>query len=416
MNNPIKFFTFTNANAPGLTNAYGAMIRVLDGCLITGIALPAVSSITALDKIVTVTFAAAHKLMPYQIINIVGAVETVFNGDYQIKQIVSTTVINFELTEATSVLTATGTISASLPPLGWDKTFSSINAAGGGKAAYRSTNTLLSSRPFLRVVDERDPLYGSGYAKYAKVGIVEDMLDIDTLSGVQSPFDEVLPNKNWNATGSGSQVINGWAKWYYATSYGFIAIDGDKYGASSNTMMWTVIGTKDWFYIINSANEQEDYSAVHGFGSFESFIDGDSSNNFLISCLDYRSAGANWYRVEGNPIPKLGKRTLALQRDYSQSKSATASIVSLGIGSTAVTSGTGVIGAAATVGYALMPAYIYESNVRGVLPSIRWLYQANPFSDKQIFVRGNEIFMAKNLAEATGSAYVQIVFKIGELW
>jgi hypothetical protein len=415
MINPIKIFTYNNVNAPQITNAYGSMLRVLDACLINGIALPLISSVTASGKIVTVSFVAVHKLMQYQTILIVGAVEDIFNGEHQIKEITSTTVIKFELTDVASVSTATGSISASLPSLGWEKSFSSTNATAGGKAAYRSTNVLLASRPYLRVVDERDPLYGAAYAKYAKVGIVEDMVDIDTMSGVQAPFDPSLPNKNWDATGSGSAVVNGWARWYYGTSYGFRSIDGDQYGASSNNMMWTIIGNKDWFYIINSANEQEDYSAVYGFGSFESFLEGDSSNNFLISSLSYNAANSNFYRLENNPVPVLSKKSLILQRDFLQSNYGLASLISLGINSTAITSGTSIIGNAVSVGYALMPAYIYESNVRGVLPSIKWLYQANPFIDKQCFIQGSEVFMAKNLAQPNNGAYVQIVFKIGDI-
>src|SRR5690606_32163419 len=105
-----------------------------------------------------------------------------------------------ELAESPSTTTATGTIIASLPPLGWEKPFSSSNP-NGGKAAYRSLNLLLPSRPFLRVADELDPAYTATYAKYAKVGIVEDMSDIDTMLGVQAPYDSALPNKNWNGTG-----------------------------------------------------------------------------------------------------------------------------------------------------------------------------------------------------------------------
>lgn len=48
----------------------------------------------------------------------------------------------------------------------------------------------LSSRPFLRVVDELDPLWSSSYSKYAKVGIVENMSSIDSMSGTQCPFNE----------------------------------------------------------------------------------------------------------------------------------------------------------------------------------------------------------------------------------
>src|SRR5690606_11089902 len=101
-----------------------------------------------------------------------------FNGEHRVLTVPNAQSITFELAAAPSTTTATGTITASLPPLGWEKPFSSTSGTGGGKAAYRSTNLLSPSRPFLRVVDELDPAYTATYAKYAKVGIVEDMTDI----------------------------------------------------------------------------------------------------------------------------------------------------------------------------------------------------------------------------------------------
>lgn len=52
--------------------------------------------------------------------------------------------------------------------------------------------------------------------KYAKVGIVEEMTGIDVMRGVQAPYI-VATTRNWNPTGSGVNIKNGWAKWYYHT-------------------------------------------------------------------------------------------------------------------------------------------------------------------------------------------------------
>ncbi|ENX07622.1 hypothetical protein [Acinetobacter variabilis] len=411
----IKFYVHTNNNAPQLQNAYGSMINVLDACLVNGINVGAVSSLIASGTTVTALFSSAHNLMQYQVIKITGANQSEFNGEHRVLTVPNAQSVTFELAAVPSLSTATGTITASLPPLAWEKPFSSTNPNGGGKAAYRSTNLLLPSHPFLRVVDELDPAYTATYAKYAKVGIVEDMTDIDTMLGVQAPFDSTMPDKNWIGTGSGIEAINGWARWYYATSYGFGSSDGDRYGASSNEMKWMVVGNGDWFYIINSSNEKEDFSAVYGFGSFESFLEGDSTNNFLISSLDYAPASENFYRLRNCPVPTLNKKTLLLQRDYTQNSSGLAAIVSLGIGKINNTSGEAIIGSPTSIGYALMPAYIYNSNIRGVLPALKWLYQSEPFSNKQSFIFGSEIFMAKSIAHPSSPESVQIVIKIGGL-
>lgn len=155
----IKFYVHTNNNAPQLTNNYGCMIDVLDACLVNGFGAQSVSTLKAIGKVVTVTFGNAHNLMQYQVIKIVGANQSEFNGEHRILSVPNATSFTYEIANTASVAQATGTIVCSLPSLGWEKPFSSVATSGtGGKAAYRSTNLLLPSRPFLRVVDELDPV------------------------------------------------------------------------------------------------------------------------------------------------------------------------------------------------------------------------------------------------------------------
>ncbi|MEG2434038.1 MAG: hypothetical protein RSB25_20605, partial [Acinetobacter sp.] len=161
----IKFYVHTNNNAPQLQNAYGSMINVLDACLVNGINIGAISSLTASETTATALFSSAHNLIQYQVIKITGANQTEFNGEHRILTVPNSNTVTFELASESSVPIATGTITASLPPLGWEKPFSSSNPSGGGKAAYRSANTLLLNRHFLRVVDELDSVWNLSYAK-----------------------------------------------------------------------------------------------------------------------------------------------------------------------------------------------------------------------------------------------------------
>lgn len=175
--------------------------------------------------------------------------------------------------------TATGTINASLPPLGWEKPFSSTSATGG-KGAYRSKNTLLSSRPFLRVIDELDPAYTVTYAKYAKVGIVEDMSDIDVMLGVQAPFDPANPAKNWVGSGSGTSAINGWAKWYYAGSDE--RYYSDTAAPTAGNRNWILVGNGDYFYIFVASIPSNTNLVCYGFGAYKSLVNADTSNTFCL--------------------------------------------------------------------------------------------------------------------------------------
>lgn len=272
----IKFYVHTNNNAPQLQNAYGSMINVLDACLINGFQIGVVSSLTASGNTVTATFGAAHNLMQYQVIKITGAAQAEFNGEHRVLTIPNAQSVTFDLATTPSVTTATGAISASLPPLGWEKPFSNNNPNGGGKAAYRSTNLLLPSRPFLRVVDELDPAYTATYAKYAKVGIVEDMLDIDTMIGVQAPFDAAAPDKNWVGIGAGTSAINGWAKWYYASAQLNNRLYPDSTAPESANRVWLLVGNTDYFYIIPSFNT-ESPGLVYGFGEFKTLLNAEST-------------------------------------------------------------------------------------------------------------------------------------------
>ncbi|WP_313043803.1 hypothetical protein [Acinetobacter sp.] len=419
----IKFYVHTNNNAPQLQNAYGSMINVLDACLVDGIHIGSISSLTASGKTVTATFSSAHNLMQYQVIKITGATQAEFNGEHRILTIPDSSSLTFELAAAPSVLTATGAISASLPPLGWEKPFSSSNPNGGGKAAYRSLSLLLPSRPFLRVVDELDPAYTATYAKYAKVGIVEDMTDIDTMLGVQAPFDAANSNKNWVGIGSGTAAINGWARWYYAHGQHVITSSVDSGAPASGNRNWMFVGTKDNFFFMPAPLISSADALLYGFGSFESLIDLDQSNTFLSATVNSVSVATAFAKSTFTPLSSVSNNALLsdcllLQRKYSQEGvSNTSAISTIYTGSTVMYSGSSNYIAATS----LIPTvpqsdiFIRESGniLRGRVPLVSFLFQNKPYSNNQIFSKDNDAYIAKDIGAF--NAYGQIVIKIGDL-
>lgn len=426
----IKFYVHTNTNAPQLQNAFGSMINVLDACLVNGFGSQTVSTLAASGTTVTATFGSAHNFMQYQVIKITGATQTEFNGEHRILTVPNANSITFQLAAAPSVTTATGTITCNLPPLGWEKPFSSSNPSGGGKAAYRSLNLLLPSRPFLRVVDELDPVWTSTYAKYAKVGIVEDMTDIDTMLGVQAPFDPALPNKNWVGTGSGTTAYNGWAKWYYARMND-AGVNGNQYDYSvptNSVRNWLLMGCSDYFYIIPIVGTLQDNAVLYGFGAFERSYDTDMSNNFL-ACSDYyakandSSSPAMGSGLHATASTNLNFSNLLVQRKYD----ATAKYNNARCGSfyalnVSFFSGSQDYLASYNNEYTAAPIYLldYEAYgstrtiMRGKIPLIFWLYNTRPYTNMQPFVKGREIFLAKTIAVA-GSVLGQVLLKIGDI-
>ena len=421
----IKFFVHSNNNAPQLQNAYGSMIGVLDACLVNGISLGLVSTLTAVDTTVTAVFSAAHNLMQYQVLKIAGANQAEYNGEHRILTVPNATSVTFQLASPLSATTATGTISASLPPLGWEKPFSSANVNGGGKAAYRSKNLLLPSRPFLRVVDELDPAYNASYAKYAKVGIVEDMTDIDTMLGVQAPYDSANPNKNWVGVGGGTSVINGWARWYYARNFDL----GNTYDTEAITggdRNWLLVGNADYFYIMPCFHTGGSPANPYGFGSFERYYDDDLSNTFLSASIK-NTPPANFEQIgKLSSISSKDNYNCLLFKPIEQTSGYATANTAYSTNNTLHHSGCTVYLQGASNRVPLYPIILEERSaifssgnlkaIRGNLSGIYALAQYRPFNDFQIFRRGSSAFIARySTINDNNSDFGELVLKIGDL-
>ncbi len=411
----IKFYVHTNTNAPQLGNVQGSMIAVLDACLVNGFGSQSIATLTASGTTATATFSGNHNFMQYQVVEIAGAAQSDYNGQHRILTAPSANSITFELPAAPSVSTATGTITCRLPPLGWLKPFS-----GTGKAAYRSSNTLLASRPYLRVVDALDPAYTATYAKYAKVGIVEDMTDIDTMLGVQAPYDNANPDKNWIGTGSGTTASNGWSKWYYAHQYQF-ADNSNRYDAGSPAVgarNWILVGNKDYFYILPCSTTTSLEALCYGFGAFDSILDADTSTTFLSSTILYHAANFSYARNRYSPLLTTQYQdTLLLQRSYNQvANYKLGSVYSLSTPSNNVyTGGSNHFGPpslANSIPFA--PIFINEDVLRGEMKGIYWLFQQQPYSNYTVFNKNNSAYIACNVAPFSSIAG-QLILKIGEL-
>ena len=410
----IKFFVHSNNSAPQLTNNFGCMLNVLDAALINGIQVGTVSSLTASGKIVTAVFGTAHNLMQYQVIKIAGANQIEYNVEARILTVPNATTITFELAAVPSVATATGTINASLPPLGWEKPFSSTSATGG-KGAYRSKNLLLPSRPFLRVVDELDPSYTATYAKYVKVGIVEDMTDINTMLGVQAPFDPAFPDKNWVGSGSGTTAINGWARWYYSYGNAFTASINDATAVSAGNRAYIVVGSGDYFYILPCPTPTITTALCFGFGAFKSTLNNDSSCNFLSACNRYAAANVSGAKSTYTPASWNGTGLLFLQRSYNQAASPKiATNLGLGASVSLISGSQNYVGSTSLSTLTpFTPVFINEDVLRGEMPGLYWLYQAMPYLNYQVLEQEGALYIAVNCAGSTSEG--QILLKIGDL-
>lgn len=436
----VKFFTSKNNNAPQLLNVQGSMLSLLDACLVSGIQVGTVGSLTASGTTATATFGVVHNLMKHQVIRISGANQAEFNGDFKIKQIVNTNTITFELNALATVANATGTINCMLTPLGFEKPFSSTTALGGGRAAFRSKDESLPNRPFLRVVDERISSYSNNYAKYAKVGIVENMTDIDTMTGVQAPYIASAPTRNWTPTGSGVNIKNGWAKWYYCSLGEYYTDSTSLADYSIAAGDWLVVGTDAGFYIMNSMNnnlddpeEERKLAYCYGFGAFESIAEDDPFNHFLLATnywetaqnINHRAA----YNTNGISIGSedssvaTTERNVFLQRGYKKSAYAQATGRKVTIESLPVVSGNtkGYSAPADKMGGVILQSPLLmeildtsEFLPRGFLPLIKTIPHKTLYKDLQLVEQSGRVFIAKEIYGDENRPSGMVMFDLGE--
>lgn len=440
-NKTVKFFTSDNNNAPQLQNASGSMITLLDACLVTGIHVGVINSLSSTGLEATAIFGLPHNLKKYQVVRVSGATQAEYNGDFKIKQVVNATTIKFELNNVASVANASGAINCMLAPLNWEKPFSSVTPLGGGRAAYRSKDETLSNRPYLRVVDEHISSYNINYAKYAKVGIVETMTNINTMSGVQAPYIASATTRNWNPTGSGDSIKNGWAKWYYYTLGEYNGDSVSLVDYETENRSWMVIGTGSAFYILNGvdnqkniSDEEKELAFCYGFGAFNPIADDDLFTHYLLASNAWEFAHGAQYRMEyytrdvvfgsENYATTTSGRSVFLQRGYKKSAYAQATChkVALELGANTVSGGSTsyVVNSDVLGGVVIQTPLVLEvtassqAHPRGFLPLIKTIPHKAHYNNVQLIEEGDLVLLTKHVRGTVNIPQGVVLFDLGE--
>lgn len=159
----IKVFRSEQFGTPVHTREPGTTIPVLDACLVDGFNTRSVSSLVVEDNIATVTTTTDHNYEVHDILVFSGANQSQFNNEFKVKQVLATDQFTFDIT--TADITATGTITCKIAPLGWEKSYS-----GTQLAAYRSSDAE-ATRHYLRVDDTTN--------QWAMVSMWENMTSIN---------------------------------------------------------------------------------------------------------------------------------------------------------------------------------------------------------------------------------------------
>jgi len=417
----VKYFNSGMTGAPQIANNWGDLVSMLDACLVNGFNLRPIGTLTRENSIATAQVSAGHGFAPGQVVQIAGANQAEYNGEFRVLATTATTfTFAVEGTPASPATTTAG-LSAKVAPLGWEKPFASTH-----KAAYRSANPA-SPQNLLRVDNSlKTPDYDTAWAKWANVGIVEDLANIDSMSGAQAPFDPNHPMQNWQQV-----VANqwGWFKWYHARQAGYDN-SGDGGGGNRN---WVLIGDDRIFYLF--LTHQAGYNwfgrTSYCFGDITSFKPGDNYATVLaaddIYWSNYNAGSANYPgQSSGHGLAmSLDFTGKVLLRNHTQlGNPVRFGVTSLNTNNDQQVCGRGNVPFPNGPDYSLwlLPTYVRQEDghIRGLMPGMLWIPHDRPYSDLTIVdnVVGQEgrrflLVRTQYGSEAEGA---QIAFDITGPW
>src|SRR5574343_273566 len=192
----VKFLHSAMTGAPTLSGTAGAMIALLDACLVNGFGSGTVDSVVVSSGVATVTRSAGHPFEVGSVTLMTGATGswTGLNGE---KRVLSKTATTYTF-DATGVSdgTATGTITHKMAALGFAKPYSGTNLA-----AYKSPN-ILSPGAYLRVDD-------TGTVNARVVGY-EAMSDVNTGTGPFPTNAQISGGGYWPKAVSADATARSW--------------------------------------------------------------------------------------------------------------------------------------------------------------------------------------------------------------
>lgn len=239
----VKFFTDDMAGASAISGTAGALITILDACLVNGFGSKTATSVTVAGGIATVTFSGgASAAVAQSVILVAGATGawTDLNGEQKTLS-ANTTTVTFATALADG--TATGTITFKIAPLGWTKVYSGTN-----KAVYKPSDVAASSA-LLRVDDSGTTV--------ARVRMYETMSDVDTGTN-PSPTDA---------------KVSGGLYWWKSDA------------ASAATRRYTIFGDSRNLYLgmaPYATSALAPIHTVHAFGDLDSYKSGDAYPGYIL--------------------------------------------------------------------------------------------------------------------------------------
>lgn len=355
----VKYFHGAMPGAPVLSGTAGALINVLDACLVNGFGVSAVASLVVAGEVATATISGGHSGEVGSVMTVAGATPSGLNGE---KKVLSVGGGNTTLTfDATGIAdqTATGSITIKVSGAGWVKAFSGTNLA-----AYQSGD-VAATGCYLRVDDTA--------GKTARV------LGYRTMTGVSS--------------GDYFEMTSGGAWWTKST-----VSDG-------SARPWTLVADDRTAYLLVAYHPS--YGAGAQFvcwGDLESVKSGDAWQ-FMVSGYDSDASGLVPGSLNDFAVLRNTAAQLTIAKSYTAVGAAVAAYCAfpLLVPSTSVgfASGAGPMPYpnGPDSGLYLTPLHVFEANyhaLRGTAPGLWCCPQTLP---RGLFAAGARISAADNLLD-----------------
>lgn len=141
----VKYFMSSMSGAPAVSGTAGAMLAVLDACLLNGFGSVTLDSLVVSAGVATATKSTGHGFVNTgsagPVVLVEGAAVSAVNGQKRIT-VTSATAFTFDAT-GVSDQTVGGTITAKIAPAGWTKPYSGTNKAVYARSAIGSTGMVL---------------------------------------------------------------------------------------------------------------------------------------------------------------------------------------------------------------------------------------------------------------------------------